>query len=197
MKEIKICSQEKLYKRMKIYNSFLFKKVLFKTDLDDVACINIVNALNIKNKMKKIEYIYNTACDEIDNFYKDKNICQFNSQNKCINQQKNNSPNFNGCCMSCINQSNNGCTTCNLSCKFFYCDIINKKYKVLKIKDISILKLLTLRQRIILKQDFFSSKKQILRDLYIGSILIFEYTIGIRTFINYLKFNKLKKKGLI
>ncbi len=197
MKEIKINSQEELYKKMKIYNSFLFKNVRFKTNLDDVTCINIVNALNIKNKKNKIEYIYNTACDEIDSFYKDKNICNFNSENKCINQQNHNSPNCNGCCRLCLNQSNNGCTTCNLSCKFFYCDIINKKYKVLKINDISILKLFTLRQRLILKQDFFSTKEQILRDLYIGSILIFEYTIGIRTFINYLKFKKLKRKGLI
>ncbi len=52
--------------------------------------------------------------------------------------------------------------------------------------DINILKCLSLTQRIILKTDFYSTKEEIINDLYYGILLY-----GFRSFYREIK-NKLK-----
>lgn len=122
----------------------------------------------MKNRKEKIINIYDTACKIIDDYEKEKNICGFKN-NKCCMQKRY----INGCCRCCINQSNNGCTTSNLTCKLYHCDYICKKYKTLKIEDIEILKKLSFRQRLILKYDYFSKREDVINDLYLNSILLF------------------------
>ena len=158
------------YKRLWLYKSFLFRKTYFETDISEIK--SLISALNIKNRKRRITYIYDYACDEVDNYWKDKNPCCFKN-GKCLSQQKSGCKHKNGCCRRCVYQSNNGCTTSNLTCKFFYCTYVSSKYKLLTIHDIKILKLLTLRQKTILKHDFFSSREEVLGDLYIGSVFIF------------------------
>ena len=127
----------------------------------------------------------------IDNRNKNINICGF-INNKCFVQRKNNSNNCNGCCRLCIYQSSNGCTTNNLTCKLFNCSEVKKRFEVDKFNDINLLKLLSLKNRIIVKNDYFSKREDVLRDLYCIGIIIscirLIYRL-VRNYIYYLKNN--------
>jgi hypothetical protein len=162
---------EKFYKRFWLYRSFLYRNVTFVLKEDKYNISNFISALNIKNRRKRIEYIYDQACDEVDNYYVSKNMCGFKN-NQCYVQRKLKNGKINGCCRMCIHQSKTGCKTKNLTCKLFFCSEVKKRYKVLGINDINIIKLLTKRQRYILSNCYFTSKKEVLNDLYIGSIMI-------------------------
>lgn len=177
---------ENFYKRLWLYRSILYRKVIFDFNSPNYDISSFINALNIKNRRKRIEYIYDTACDELDNFYKDKNMCEFKN-NQCYIQRKLNNNKFNGCCRMCIHQSSKGCTTKNLACKLFYCSEVRKKHKVLTIDDIRIIKLFSIRQRYILKNNYFTSRKEILNDLYIGSIMIVLFKYCYRIVRNWIK----------
>ena len=132
---------------------------------------DIEEAKKIKSRFKRIKYIYDNTCKTIDALHKGENICGFNC-NKCIIQQINKSDEINGCCRTCRYQSKKGCTTSNLTCKLFYCDEVRKKYKVYDFNDLELLTLLSKRQRLILKYDLFSSREEVLLDLYLGSIVL-------------------------
>ncbi|MBR3161497.1 MAG: hypothetical protein IKF19_02045 [Bacilli bacterium] len=158
------------YRKLFIYKSFLYLGVKFVSD--DERLKDIVKALNIKNRIKRIDYVYDSACSYVDDYWNDKNICGF-VNNKCHTQKGKNSKFENGCCRRCFYQSNKGCITSNLTCKLYFCEEVKKRYTVPTYKDIKILKLLTFRQRIVLNHDYFSSREEILMDLYIGSVIIF------------------------
>ncbi len=160
-----------IYKKFKKYKSFLHKKTKFIYEGKNREIKQIVEVLNIKSRMKRLEYIFDKSCEEIDNKFKGENICEFKC-NQCITQRKNKSNEVNGCCSSCRFQSNNGCTTKNLTCKLFFCSEIKNKYDVIEFKDLKLLNLLTRRQRLILKFDLFSSREEVLMDLFIGFITI-------------------------
>ena len=59
-----------------------------------------------------------------------------------------------------------------MTCKLFFCDEVKNKYEVITIKDLKLLNLLTRRQRVILKFDLFSTREEVLTDLYIGFITL-------------------------
>ena len=69
-------------------------------------------------------------------------------------------------------QTSTGCPSKNLTCKLFFCDEVKNKYEVITFKDLKLLKLLTRRQRLILKFDLFSTREEVLTDLYIGFVTI-------------------------
>ncbi len=151
-----------------LYKSFLFRKVFFTTK--DKSLKKIVKGLNIKKRKKRIEYIYNEAIREINTYYF-KDLCDFKN-NQCIAQRLSGRSDINGCCIAgCPNFGDKGCITINLTCKLIYCKSALGNIKRLKFRNIKILKLLSLRQRIILKTDFFSSKEEIIKDLYYGLII--------------------------
>ena len=168
---------KKFYKKIKLYKSILYINTKFFTKNKKIK--DIIEALNIKSRNKRIRYVYDNACNYIDIYWKGKNICGFKN-NKCYTQNKPNCKYTNGCCRRCFYQSEKGCTTSNLTCKLFYCTEVTKRYKVPTIDDIKILKLLSLRQRIILKHDYFSNREEVLMDLYINSITIFTIRILLR-----------------
>ena len=170
---------EKFYKRLWLYRGFFYRFTKFEVENANYDVLVFVNALNIKNRRKRIEYIYEQACDELDSFYDGKNMCGFKG-NQCYVQRKLKNNKFNGCCRMCIHQSKTGCKTKNLTCKLFFCSEVKKRYKVLGINDINIIKLLTKRQRYILSNCYFTSKKEVLNDLYIGSIMIVLFRYGYR-----------------
>ncbi len=150
----------------------------------------LIIAKGIKNRKERITYIYDKCCKKLDNFYKGKNYCQFKN-NQCIAHQYESCPYQNGCCGACIYQSNKGCTTSNLTCKLYYCTQITNHNKVLTEKDLPLLKLLTIRQRIILRHDYFSKREDVLTDLYLNSLIIF----SIRMIIRIIKGNyRLKRR---
>lgn len=177
---------KKFYNKLFLYKSFMYRFVYFKLVDDKYNISSIVNALNIKNRRKRVEFIYNSACDELDFFYKDKNMCDFKN-NQCCVQRKLDNNKFNGCCRMCMHQSNNGCRTKNLTCKLFFCSEVRQKHKVLTIEDIKVLKVLGVRQRYILKNNYFSSKKEVINDLYLGSILLVMFRYVYRIVRNFFR----------
>ena len=187
--KIVVKNKDKFYKMLYFYKSAIFKLIKFETTEDDEELNSIVTALNIKSRKKRITYIYDYACKKIDKFYEGKNICGF-KENKCLNQQAPNCKLQNGCCRLCPYQSEKGCPTSNLSCKLFYCGTITNKNKTIKFSDLKILKLFSLRQRIIVLDSFFSTREQILFDLYVGSIFIYAFRLVLRSFLNFVKLRK-------
>ncbi|MBQ2640231.1 MAG: hypothetical protein IJF92_05695 [Bacilli bacterium] len=187
----------RFYKLLRIYRTFIFKFTKFEIENDKYNVKPIVDALNIKSRKKRLEYIIDVACDEVDQYYRGIDLCEFKNC-QCKSQWLNNSKRINGCCGLCVYQSNKGCTTKNLACKLFVCGIGRKKCKPLKFNDIKILKLLNMRQRIILQTDYFSTEKQVLYDLYTGTLIIGSLRMFFRFIINtiiLIKEKKYEQKG--
>ena len=160
MKTIKIDNTNKFYRKLFLYKSFLYKKVLFDSNNKDIA--PIIKALNIKNRKERITYIYDYACNYVDEYMKKQNLnpCGFINC-KCRVQRKENSKYINGCCRKCYLNTKEGCSTSNLTCKLFYCKDMKNKYKTLKIKDIKMLNLLSFRQRIMINSSYFITREKI------------------------------------
>ena len=173
--EIKnIRDYKKFLKRIKRYKSFLYKNTNFSCDSNVIFkdVTPIINSLNIKNRKKRIKYVYDYCCKYIDDYCANKNFCKFKN-NKCLNQYDN--EHFNGCCRGCRYQSNKGCTTSNLTCKLFYCSSVKENSKVIEYSDLTILKTLSLRNRIIIKHNYFVKREDFLHDLYYCPLLAFSF----------------------
>lgn len=117
---------KRFYRFLPIYRSFLFKFISFELVSDDKYDLNkIIMALNIKNRYKRISFIYDSACNLVDDkFLNVKNMCGFN-KGQCYAQRGTNK--CNGCCRCCKYQSSKGCTSSNLACKLFFCDEVRKR----------------------------------------------------------------------
>lgn len=181
---------KKFYRRLKFYKLALYKKTIFKSDNEEIK--PIIKALNIKNRKKRIVYIYDYACNYIDNYMKDQNPnpCGFKN-GRCYTQQYKDCPYHNGCCRRCNFQSDKGCKTSNLTCKLFYCSEVEKRYKTLNLNDLKILNLFGFRQKEMIRSGYFISRETFISNLYIGSILIF-----IIRSILFIIFYKRKKSNL-
>ena len=194
LKILKIKDQkalDKFYRKLFFYKSFIFKKIYFKVETDYKEIKPIITALNIKKRKERITYIYDEACTQIDNHYNNKNICGFKN-NKCYVQQKLNNGVINGCCRMCKYQSEKRCKTTNLTCKLFTCSEVEKRCQIITFDDLKILNLLSLRNKMILKSDYFSKREDIINDLYIGSFLIWTVRIVIRLINNFYTVKKTK-----
>ncbi len=184
MRTIEINDKEQFYKLLWWYKKPWYRWTFFKSDIDDQELQDIIEALNIKNRFKRVEFIYDTACKRLDEFYKNDNICEF-CNNQCLVQQKHDLKYSNGCCRLCKLQSDKGCTTSNLSCKLFYCDRIRDLKKTLYLKDMRILELYSLRQRIMCTHNYFATRKQFLLDLKLGLFMFFGYHLLYRIVRNF------------
>ena len=190
--EIKtIDDYNKFIKNLKKYKRFTYRKTTFKVKSNPIfKDVNSMSeALNIKNRKKRIEYIYDYCCDYLDDYCKNKDFCKFKN-NKCLNQYNNEYEN--GCCRGCRYQSNNGCKTRNLTCKLFYCNTVKKDNKTLNIKDLKILNILGYKSKIIIKHDFFVKREDMLKDLYNNSIILFTF----KTLFRMLYIRKEAKKKI-
>ena len=123
-----------------------------------------IEALNIKNRKKRITFIYDKCCELIDQKNSKRNICGFNC-NKCYTGVTN------GCCRMCMYQSDKGCTTSNLTCKLFYCNKVKEKHDVNTFDDLELLKLLNLKQKYFFKLNYFRKREDYLKDLYSYSFI--------------------------
>lgn len=157
----------KFIKRIILYKSILYINTEFQVERNQIndKLQQMINGLNIKNRYKRITYVYDTACSIIDSNTKGLNVCGFKN-NKCYIQQKQNNGKCNGCCRLCKYQNSNGCSTKNLACKLFNCSEVKKRYKTVEYKDLDILKLLSLKNRLIVKSDYFATREDVLKDLY-------------------------------
>lgn len=186
----------KFLRKLSIYKSILHYNTIFvvKNDINDNMIDYIINALNIKNRKKRVTYIYDNSCKLIDDNNKNINICGF-KDNKCYVQRKLKNGKCNGCCRKCLYQTKEGCPTKNLACKLFNCSEVTSRYNTLKYNDLKILKLLSLKNRIIIKSDYFSTREDVLKDLYAYTLTYSTLRIVYRLFKNYIKMNKKNKKN--
>ena len=160
-----------IYKKYKKYKTFIYKNTEFIYNGENQEIKDIIEVLNKKTRLQRIAYIYDTSCAQFDSKFDGENICEFKC-NQCIVQRKHNLKEKNGCCRVCRLQTSTGCPSKNLTCKLFFCDEVKNKYEVITFKDLKLLNLLTRRQRVILKFDMFSTREEVLTDLYIGFITL-------------------------
>ena len=162
-----IDDKNKLIKNLWIYRTYLFYFIKFKTNSTDKEMIDIISALNIKNRYKRIKFVIDKACNYIDDYYKNLNTCKF-IECRCICHRNKNLNYINGCCRKCLYQSNKGCITKNVACKMFLCSYAKKNINTIKYDDINILLLLNPFLRYLLKNDYFSKIEEVTLDLYLG-----------------------------
>ena len=236
---ITIVKEKSFYFLLPLYKSFLFYFVKFKPSSNLTPQTKLViKGLNIKNRRKRITYVYDKCCDIIENQEKGQNVCGFVNK-QCFKQRVENKGEMYGCCSPlCVTE--NGCTTKNLSCKLIFCKeakekylaekskivaeakaknstnrenlnkvkadfdlkiknakvenatnkaelkakykpvIAEEKYKVLEYKDLILLKLLSLKNRLIVWSDFYSTREEVLGDLYCYTITFTLYRIAFR-----------------
>lgn len=165
-------SKNKTYKVL--YKGKEYKK---ESNIKEIRQITqVIEALNIKDKKKRLKFIYNKACDILDDDFYGKNVCGFKN-NKCLKDRTKNNK-CDGCCRCSDNNKhckyliNHICSTRCLACKFYICSIIkNKGYKY-KVNDILVLKyLLNWKQKIMIYSDFFMTVDEVVYDLYKNNIV--------------------------
>lgn len=174
------------YRHLFLYRSFLYHNIYFMLKEENEEIEKIITALNMKKRKERLLYVYEEACHEIDSFYQDQNICGF-QDGKCYVQRKKNLDSINGCCRMCRFQSSKGCQTMNLACKLFFCSEVKERYKTLTFDDIHILKVLAKKERLIISSNYFSSKKEVLKDIQFNSLCIAIIRIGYRLIPTFIK----------
>ena len=80
---------KKFLSKLIIYKSFIYNKVKFiiKNNINDYNIDLICNALNIKNRKRRITYIYDKSCELIDRKVNNKNICGFKNNNSLFTKK--------------------------------------------------------------------------------------------------------------
>ncbi len=169
-------SKKKKYK-------ILYKNKYYESEQKDKNIMQIsqvVEALNIKDKKKRLEYIYDRACDILDSDFYGKNVCEF-KDNRCIHDRKF-KVSCDGCCRSndgkkyCMYLVNHRCSIRCLACKFHVCSCIRKKGLKYRVNDILVIKyLLNFRQKCICYLNFFKTKEETIKDLYKNSIILWAF----------------------
>ena len=172
-----------------LYRSVFFRFCKFEKKYKNKQDIIITNALNIKNRKERITYIYDATCDYIDDYYNHSDICGFKDL-KCYANRSNGKDNNYGCCRFCYYKTNHGCPSKNLACKLFNCSEVCKRRKVLTYKDLKMLRLLSLRQRHVVKSDYFSLREDVLKDLYCYTMTFATIRVVFRLIRNYFKSKK-------
>ncbi len=161
---------QKFIKRLFFYKYYKFTKFELKGKYQNEELKNIIKALNIKKRRPRLEYIYDEIVKEIDKYYS-KDLGDFKND-QCFYQRRRTDNAKYWCCYNChLVKPGTGCPTTNISCKLVYCKPIQKKVKMLKLKEIPISKMLSVFQRFILIFSCYSTKEQIINDLYYGIIL--------------------------
>lgn len=188
-----IKDKDKFYKYLFWYRSLFFLFTKFSSNIDDNQLKLVIDALNIKGRKKRIYFVINELCNQVDEFYKDKNICVF-CNSKCICHRKLKLDYVNGCCRKCRYQSNRGCMTKNFACKMFNCSYVKNKYKTIEYNDLCLLKVLTPIQRMIIKRDYFSSIDEVTNDLCFGLIYSLPRLLVMFTKILFIRQNIDKKQ---
>lgn len=169
-----------------LYRTILFKFSTFKTNNNELK--TIVKALNIKNRKQRITYIYDETISLLNEYYS-QDLCQF-IDGKCIVQRKNNSKSTNGCCRRCLIVTEKGCPSVNITCKLIYCKTAAKNIKLLKFNELTILKCLSIRQRLIILASTMMVREEVIKNLQYGII----YTV-LRELFNEIKYSFYRKKS--
>ena len=168
-KIIKYCDRKKLFLEIYYNNSKINADEINKeNDINLKELINVMIAINIKDKYKRYEYIYDTVCNHLDEIIKKENYCDFQN-NQCIRDRLKGNNHQNGCCEckgrgKCKYLVNSKCTekSC-IACKLFTCKTIKKKGIEHKVNDFILVKyFFTNKQKDILRFSYWTPKKVIL-----------------------------------
>ena len=155
-KLIKKCDKNNLELEL-IYNNKKLTSRDKNGKLKDI--IDIMTAINIKDKYKRYEFIYDTVCNELDKRI-NTNYCQF-KDDICIRDRQKNNNHKNGCCEctgrgKCKYLIDSKCTLGNcMACKLFTCHTLKK----LGIKE-------NINDYVLTKYFFTTKQKDILRFSY-------------------------------
>lgn len=114
--------------------------------------------------------MYLTSCEIAQAFYITNNFCDF-KDGKCINRRENpQNAKLNpiSCCSSaCKNMDCKGCTTINLSCKFYFCKYLRDKGVCMEPKTFLPTRMFfNSFQQNFVKDDFFVETKSALKRLH-------------------------------
>ena len=116
-----------------------------------IEFISAIKAILYDNKFQRYNYIYDTVCDYLDNFFYGKNLCDF-KENQC--GEKRGTTSRIGCChhfkvkwlgpftklVPCEHlKEDYTCGAKCIGCKLFTCDYLEKKGVKFRIKDILLL----------------------------------------------------------
>ena len=140
-----------------------------------------INAIFYDTRYERYNYIYDTVCNYLDNFFYGKNLCDFKND-KC--GEKRNAKSLIGCChhyknrilgpftkfVTCeyLNKKTYTCDAKCISCKLFTCDYLEKKGIKFKIKDILLLDVFfNPLQKYFIKFMVFTPKEKIIKRLMI------------------------------
>lgn len=138
-----------------------------------------VKAIQIDDKVKRYDYLYDEICFYLDNVCITNNLCEFKND-KCF--AKKNTDVTMGCChhfpdkrlgifyqkkmVPCEYLGERGCTTKAIGCKMFMCDDINKKgYKFTVYNVLLIRYFFNFMQKIIIRTGIFDTKENIMKRL--------------------------------
>ena len=176
-RKIEITNEEEyraFLKKLPLYRSILNRFTVFKISgsvhQDELKDLN--QALNLKNRKKRMTFLFDRACDIIDAYNEANGIsCRYNGGGIC--EDPKHQTRKNGCCCHCYLQKPPGCPTRNLSCKFYFCDHICKKFRPLTPDDIDLLKMFSWSEREIIKNNVFVTRETYIRLLCLGSYLLF------------------------
>ena len=141
--------------------------------------ISGIDAIFFNTRYERYNYIYDTVCNYLDNYFYGKNLCDF-KDNKC--GEKRNTSSNTGCChhfkhkllgpfsklVSCeyLNKENYKCNAKCISCKLFTCDYLESKGIKFKIKDIFLLDtFFNPIQKFFIKYMVFTPKEKIIKRL--------------------------------
>ncbi len=149
----------------------------------------LVEALNIKNKKKRLEFVYDKSCDLLDADFYGKNICEFKN-GKCLHDRYYGGKGGGCCCRSdhslmCKHLTKTGCSVRCLSCKFHICNLVKKKGIRYHFNDIYLIKyLFNWKQKLMIFTDFFMTKEESLRNIYRNSIILWCFSKS-KKFVKY------------
>lgn len=159
-------------------------KLLYKNKYYTKACNNdvmqltqVIEALNIKDKKARLNYVYDKACEVLDSDFYGKNVCEFEN-NRCL-KDRTYKHSCNGCCQSrdgskrCMYLKKHRCEIACLACKFHICSHLRKKGIRYRVNDVLVLRyLLNWKQKVIVYLDFFKPKEQVVNDPIKNSIIM-------------------------
>mgnify|MGYP003371035119 CR=1 FL=1 len=142
--------------------------------------LNAIVVIALDNKTDKLNYLYDTVCNFLDNEFSSKNLCGF-TNNKCY--EKINSSSNVGCCrhykhkllgpllphnplITCEYLQNYKCSAKCISCKLFTCDFLRKQGIRFDINKIFLLRhFCNSIQKYIIKTSVFTPKDKIIKKL--------------------------------
>lgn len=180
-KILKKCNKKKIdigieYNEKKIIGELIVDTTQeIKTEIS--KCLK---AVFLKEKKKKIEYIYDQVCKDLDEKFEKNNYCDF-KDDVCIGKRNCSERVTMGCChkfkhpitmngelKECPYLVDKHCSTQCITCKLFTCDTIKVKFKL---KNILLIEcFFNPIQKLIIKTNFFTKREKIINRLVLFSI---------------------------